>query len=177
MKPETENKLFETAEAAIAEAVKAIPETESDNLLAALQAYYETGGELEDFYDTLITAFEDTFEVATEGPPETENQYFLIGEGEIKPCTENDIEAQEYDIETDIPVKVSPCESESEAWNIESTDWYSGEGICRLTINSFPLQTSLRIFGDLVKAFTKAESENPENDSGKPIEPGAGAIG
>ncbi len=45
------------------------------------------------------------------------------------------------------------------ALKFEVTQWWSGEGLCRLTVNSFPLSTSLRIFGEMVKAFEKAESE------------------
>ncbi len=79
----SENEIFRIVEAAIKKAIAAIPETETDNLLAALQTYYESGGEFEDFYDTLITAMENTFEVAewmpgneTKSPPET--RYFYI---------------------------------------------------------------------------------------------------
>ena len=73
MKPENEtsaeDKTFENAEAAVAEAINAIPEAASDNLLAALTAYYETGGAYEDLTEAVNKAMEKTFEIA-EAPPE-----------------------------------------------------------------------------------------------------------
>ncbi len=80
MENENENAAFENAEQAIFEAIKAIPETESDNLLAALQTYYEGGGDWVDLREALGKAAEDTFEVTAKGPretkPETEPQSF-----------------------------------------------------------------------------------------------------
>ena len=88
-------------------------------------------------------------------------KYFLIEKGgKITACTETEIEAQEYDLETVLGVEVSPCETEINAWNIEAEQFYSAEGICRLTVNSFPLQTALRIFGETVAAFEKAYTES-----------------
>ena len=88
---------------------------------------------------------------------EGETQYFIIAaNGLARRVTVEDIVAQEYDIDSELAVEVDTVE---DTFYIESTDWFSSEGICRLTVNSFPLETALRIFGETVKAFEKAESE------------------
>ncbi len=79
----------------------------------------------------------------------TETQYFLFREGKVIPCGE----------EEELAIEVTPCETEINAWNIEALQFYGGEGVCRLTVNFFPLETALRIFGELLEAFEKAQGE------------------
>ncbi len=83
-----------------------------------------------------------------------ETQYFIQGEGgTFRPCSEEDIDSLEG--EGFLAVEVTG--DSNTAWNIETTQWWAPLGICRLTVNLFPLETALEIFGKMVKDFTEAE--------------------
>ncbi len=78
---------------------------------------------------------------------------FVFRDGKITPC---DCDEDESDgaLVVDVTKGIEP-----ESWNIEATQWWSSEGVCRLTVNFFPLQVALQIFGEMVDAFNKSESD------------------
>ncbi len=83
----------------------------------------------------------------------TEN-FFLVNmkTGVIRATSEAELEDQDYDMETDLPVSVSG--SSNTSWIIETCDWYSDGGLCRVEVNHFSLEVSLRSFGEMVWAFS-----------------------
>ena len=83
----------------------------------------------------------------------TEN-FFLVGmvSGVIRASSEAEIEDQDYDMETDLPVRVTG--SSNTSWFIETCDWYSDGGICRVEVNHFSLEIALKRFGEMVWAFS-----------------------
>ncbi len=154
---------------AICEAFENFPPDTCLKVWQAFEAYQSESDppskeDLRDIYEALVTGLTlNETEGEGEAKGETETQYFLIGEGgESRRLTEDESVAQEFDTETEISVEVTKAEGEINAFRIEADQFFGSEGVCRLTVNFFPLETALKIFGETVKAFVKAESERPQ---------------
>ena len=76
--------------------------------------------------------------------------FFVFRDGEITPC-----DCDETGADGALVVEVTDLGGAERTWSIEATQWWSSEGTCHLTVNFFPLEIALKIFGEMVEAFTK----------------------